>query len=160
MMTSREIVDAAMSQISDSELRNLIDCELGGVKFETHDLRLALAADLLCDAALQVISKESGQPTITKVVSLNSETERELTELAIFKDLNRFYYDQRVTHEELQALLLRSSVTNAIAQALESGASLEDISGGSIRLTSIRLAGLLQSHSKPKGLFARVFGRA
>ena len=160
MITNRKIVDAATSQISDSELRNLIDCELGGINFETLDLRLALAADLLCDTALEVISKVSDQPTITKVVTLNFETERELTELAIFNDLNRFYHEQKVKHEELQALLLRSSVANAISQAVESGASPEDIAGGSIRLTSIRLTGLLQSQSKPKGLFARIFGKA
>ena len=160
MITNREIVDAAKSQISGSELRSLIDCELGSVNFETDDLRLALAADLLCDTALEVLSKESDQPRITKVVTLNSETERELTELAIFKDLDRFYHDKKVTHEELQALLLRSSVANAIAQALKAGSSPEDIAGGSIRLTSIRLAGLLQSQSTRKGLFARIFGRA
>lgn len=155
MMTSREIVETATSQISDIELRNLIDCELGDTQFETLDIRLALAADLLCDAALEVISKLSERPTITKVVALNFETERELTELAIFKDLNRFYIDQKVTLEELQALLLRSSV----AKAMEAGATPESIAGGSIRLTSIRLSELLERQSKPKGMFARLFGK-
>lgn len=66
MISSREIVSAAKARISGEELREIIDCELSSTKFETTDLRLVLAADLICDAALEVAAQLSGEPSIKK----------------------------------------------------------------------------------------------
>lgn len=160
MITSREIIAAATCNISDSELRTLIDCELAGTEYKASEARLAIAADLLCDAALEVMSKYSEQPSITKVVTLNSETELELSEMAIYDSLHRSFREKNVTQDELQALLLRGSVASVIAQALEAGTSAEEIAAGTIRLASLRLTEMMKNPAKPKGLWGRLFGRA
>ncbi len=72
-----EIHAHAKSAISNDELRNIIDCELNDFEYETTDIRLAIAADLICDAALEVVTRMSGKPAISKVVALGGETQLE-----------------------------------------------------------------------------------
>lgn len=159
MTIDQNLTALANSQIRSEEIRSLIDSEMAEEDLETTDLRLALAADLLCDAAMEVVAQMSEEPTISKMVVLDDNTQIELSEMSIVGSLHRAYETGAVNLEELQALLLRSSVANAVARALEGGATPEDIAGGTIQLKSIRLDSLLKKQARPKSFLARIFGR-
>ncbi|WP_107498351.1 hypothetical protein [Thalassobius sp. I31.1] len=159
MITDDLIIAAAKSHVSAPELRAIIDHELTDCDYETSELRLMLAADLLCDAALEVVSDESGLPKMSKVVILSQTVEMPMSEMTFCQDLQRAVRDGEITKDEIQALLLRSSVSNMISNALDAGEAPEDLAGATVQLSSLRLNDMLAQQSKPKGLFRRIFGR-
>ncbi len=59
--------------------------------------------------------------------------------MAIFGDLARAHKTGQVSEEELQQLLVRSATANAISNATKEGASSEELAGGVVALSSVRL---------------------
>lgn len=157
MITNQEITDAAMSPASDEELRLIIDRELMDISYETSDLKLVIAADLICDAAFEVVAQLSDDPSIKKIVSLGPKT-MALSNMSIVTGLRRMFEDDKVTMDELQTLLLRSAIFDTISKAVEAGACREELARAEIALAPLRLTQLLEKQLKSKGLLRRLFG--
>ncbi|MEL7257130.1 MAG: hypothetical protein AAFN80_04710 [Pseudomonadota bacterium] len=160
MITNEQIVEAALSPLSNEEIRKIVDCELDGVDFETSDVRLMLAADLISDAALEVAAQLEEKPNIPKVFTLDDSVQLNFAEMSIVGAVDNARRDGVVSMDELQTLLLKSAVANAIANALDSGMSAEDLADSQIALSSIRLSKFLETQSKPKGFLKSLLGRS
>ena len=93
-----------------------------------------------------------------KTVDLDDSTEIELSETAIYGSLLKAYNEQKVSEEELGALMRRSAAVDAINKAIHSGRTKDVIAGCSFRVSSNRLARILKSKNKPKGLIQRLLG--
>lgn len=160
MISKTELIAAAMSHVGDLDLRMIIDSELNDTPFEASKLHLVLAADLICDAALEVVTEQSAGSRIKKTVVLDQETSVDFLEMAIVDDLKRMYEQGGVTKDTLQALSLRSATASAISQALEAGMTADDLTHATIPIVPMGLARLLAKQAKPRGLFRRMFGRS
>lgn len=159
MTSSQNVIAAAKSSVSDEELRMLIDLKLGEKDFETDQLRLAAALDLLCEASFEVMSQISDNPSMTKTVEFDGTAKLELSETAIYSDLFSAFSELKVTDEELHALSLRSSAASAIAKAIDAGEARENLAGGALRIIPLRTRQILKLNRKSEGLFQRIFGR-
>ena len=153
MLNDEEIREAARSHVTDAELRMLIDSELGDFEPELPDVRLKLAADMLCDAAMEVAARRFDAPKINKTF-VQGNVEISYSEMAIVADVDRNVVNGNVSQDELNALLLRSSVAHVVSQAIEAGTSEEDIAGGSVQTMSLRLQEL--QTPKKKGFLSRL----
>lgn len=158
MFTDHDIQEAAKSPISASELQTLIKNELDDEGHATDDLRLLIAADMLCDAAMEVMASATATPSITKVVLLGSST-LELREMAITHALTQAHQTGGITHEQLQTLLIRSATANVIANALNDGQDPKDFAEATLKLTPLRLSALCKKQTPSNGLFSRLFGQ-
>ena len=157
MITNQEITDAAMSPASNEELRLIIDRELMDISYETSDLKLVIAADLICDAAFEVVAQLSDDASIKKIVSLGPKT-MALQNMSIFTGLRRMFEDNKVTMDALPTLVLRSPIFDTISKAVEAGACREELVRAEIALAPLRLTQLLEKQLKSKGLLRRLFG--
>jgi hypothetical protein len=160
MNSDQTLSTLAGTPVTTREICQLIDAELSDTDVDTSDLRLVLATDLLCDAALEVSAQLSGAPTISKRVSVDGSTVLPLADMAVVHALRGALDAGEVSQEMLQSLVIRSAVAAAISDALEKGATAESIASGAITLTPIRLSKLLQRSEKPKGLLAKLFDRS
>ena len=156
MLSDEEIREAATSNVTDHELRMLIDAELGDTEPNLPDVRLMLAADMLCDAAMEVAARKFGAHSIKKTF-VQGDLEISYSELAIVADVDRNVENGNISVEELNALLLKSSVAHTVSQAIETGVSEEDIAGGSVATTSLRLTELQKQ--KKRGFLSKLFSR-
>ncbi|WP_127749814.1 hypothetical protein [Parasedimentitalea marina] len=158
MITHEEKLAIATSPLNFRELRSVIDNETAETQQETTDLRILLAADLICDAALEVSALNPDIPNISKVVELDSNTSLDLAKTAVCICLQKAFVEGKVTQDELDALLLKGSVAGAIFKALEDGTKPEDLAGASIRIVPVRFSGFVKVQQKPKGFLKRLFG--
>lgn len=158
-MNSDEFEALAHMPFSRLEIRALIDAELSGTVISQDDMRMVLASDLLCDAALEIEASRSGHPTMKKSVVLNDDVQLDLADFALVENLRRERESGNVTPRELEQLLLRGSVANAVSNALAGGAEASDLEGATIALTPIGLINTIEAQAKPSGFLGRLFGK-
>ncbi len=155
LLSDKEIREAAASHVTDAELRMLIEAELGEYEPDLPSVRLKLAADMLCDAAMEVAAIRFDAPRINKLL-VQGDVQISYSDLAIVEDVDRNVESGNITQEELNALLLRSSIAHVVSQAVAAGASEEDIASGEVKTTSLRLTEMQKT--KRKSLLSRLFG--
>lgn len=154
-------VSIARMPVTASTLRACIDRELGdkGNAPDLTDPVAILATDLLCDAALEAQTRRQSQKGITKTVNLTETAQIDLKETGIVRALVEAIETGQVTEEELNALLLRSSVAGTIAKALKSGVSPEDIAKAQIDIVPVVFSGLDMGPKTSGSFLGRLFGK-
>ena len=156
-MTRDEFFKLAQDPLSGDEIRRLIDDSLSGAAVSYDSLRLILASDLLCDAAFELKSHDSGMPVMSKTVALNPEISVDLSEMAIVQDLREQRNEGRVTEDELRELATASAGANVTSNMLADGVDPSEFAGATVRLAPIGLIEEINESAKPKGFFGRLF---
>ena len=149
-------VALARLPIEPRELRSVIDAELADQDFYEADLRLILASDLICEAALEVVAEKIGQRMLTKMVVLSDHTRAELSSLAVVHALRSAHVNGEVSLGELQTLLSRSATANAIASFLEEASESDELDGSTVTIAPNKFLYLTKQPEVRAGLFSRM----
>ena len=139
MISGKEALAISRAEIDNQEIRMLIETSLAGEELDTADSRLILASDLLMDAAFEIFTLMQPERPMTKIVFLDRNKHIILKKMAVFKALERAFREGRVSEEELRSLAFRSSLVDLVTNALDGGASPDDLAGEEAVLVSTRL---------------------
>ncbi|MEM9062581.1 MAG: hypothetical protein AAGD13_19145 [Pseudomonadota bacterium] len=157
MSTLRSVIEIATAPLTRQEVREVVDAALSDQDLKTSDPRLMLAGDMICDAAMEVMTLRSSRPSVEKTLTFGEDETLSLRETGLVSSLWKLFESGGITQEEINSLLLRSATADVIQKQQASGRSDEEICASPIALSPIGFNAWVREQQKPKSWLARLF---
>ena len=147
----------AKADLSEDELLGVVNAAFADTDLQTDDPRLILASDMISDAAMEVVALRSPKRSITKMVALDETISIPLGETGVVVALWKCFDQGKVSQEDMNALLMASSIADLIQNMQKAGKSDEEICSSEVTLTPMGFQSWLKEQGKPRGWFKRLF---